>query len=158
MRRALRRVYGGGPGHLAAMAVCFAFFGYAAYAIFQNPNPWSIAIWLAGAIIVHDFVLVPIYTGAYRLVWRTGRVSLDRPRRVAALHHAVVPAAVSVLLLIMWLPLILRLSESGYRATTGMSQEPFLWRWLALTAVLFAVSALLYRRRVARMPDDDSEA
>jgi len=147
----LRRVYGAGPGHLAMMVVAFAFAAYAIYAIFQNPSPWAVLLWLALAVIVHDFVFLPLYTGAYRLAWRTGGVERDKERRVPILHHLVVPTIISVLLLIVALPSVLRLSGALYRPTTGMTQEPFLWRWLALTGGLFAASAVVYALRRARL-------
>lgn len=148
---AFRRLYGAGPGHLAALLVAFAFAGYAVYAIFQNAEPWQVLLWLALAVIVHDFVFLPLYTGAYRLAWRLGRVHQDKRRRVPVVHHLVVPTALSVLLLLAWLPLILRLSEGNYGPTTGMTQEPYLERWLAVTAALFVVSGVVYAVRAARV-------
>jgi hypothetical protein len=151
VKRAFVRRYGSGPGHLAVLLFCFALSGYAAYGIFQNARPWSVILWLVGAIVVHDFVVLPLYTGAYRLAWRAGRVKRDKRRRVPVIHHVVVPTMLSGVLFLAWLPLILRLSEPAYRATTGMSQEPYLWRWLGVTAALFAGSALLYGLRALRL-------
>lgn len=144
-----RRLYGRGPGHLAAMLVCFAMAGYAGYAIFENAKPWTVLLWLAGAIVVHDFVLLPLYTGMFWLASRAGRVSGNRGRTLI-LYHLVAPAALSVLLFLAWMPLILRLSAGAYGPTTGMTQEPYLWRWLLLTAALFAGSGLLYGVRAWR--------
>lgn len=154
---AFRRLYGAGPGHLAALLVAFAFAGYALYAIFQDAEPWHVLLWLALAVIVHDFVFLPLYTGAYRLAWRLGRVHRDKRRRVPVMHHVVVPAMLSGLLLLVWLPLILRLSEGNYRPTTGMTQEPYLGRWLAVTAALFVVSGVAYAVRAARLKGTNSD-
>ncbi len=145
----LRRLYGSGPVHLVAMLVCFAMAAYAAYSILQNAQPLSVVLWLAGAIVVHDFVLLPLYTGAFWLASRVGRGRRNR-RRTPVLYHLIAPAAFSALLFVTWLPLILRLSEGAYRPTTGMTQEPYLARWLLFTAALFAGSALLYGVRVLR--------
>ncbi len=144
-----RRVYGSGPGHLLAMLICFSIVAYAAYSIFENARPWSVLLWLAGAIVVHDFVFLPLYTGAFWLASRAGRVS-DSRQRMVVLQHLVAPAALSGLLFLTWMPLILRLSAANYRPTTGMDEEPYLWRWLALTAGLFAASGLLYAVRALR--------
>lgn len=146
---AFRRVYGAGPVHLIAMLFCFAMAAYAGYSIFENAQPWSVLLWLVGAIVVHDFVFLPLYTGAFWLVSRAGRVAGNR-RRTAVLQHLAAPAALSGLLFLAWMPLILRLSEGAYLPTTGMTQEPYLWRWLLLTAALFAASALVYGVRVLR--------
>ncbi len=107
---------------------------------------------MAGAIIVHDFVFLPLYTGAFWLASRAGRVRDDRRRQVI-LHHLVAPAAMSALLFLVWMPLILRLSAANYRPTTGLEQDPYLWRWLGLTVGLFAASALVYVIRRARSDD-----
>ena len=151
-----RRLYGSGPGHLLAMAFCFSIAGYAVYSLFENARPWSVLLWLAGAIVVHDFVFLPLYTGAFWLASRAGRVR-DDWRRQAVLHHLVAPAAVSGLLFLAWMPLILRLSAANYRPTTGLEQDPYLWRWIGLSLGLFAVSGLVYavrrrRRRSSRSP------
>ena len=100
---------------------------------------------------MHDIVFLPLYTGTYRLTWRLGRVHQDKRRRVPVVHHLVVPTVLSVLLLLAWLPLILRLSEANYRPTTGMTEEPYLGRWLAVTAALFVISGVVYAVRAARL-------
>jgi hypothetical protein len=143
---AFRRLYGRGPGHLAAMLVCLAMTAYAVGSLFQNARPWSVLLWLGAAVLVHDLVLLPLYTGAFWLASRAGRARGDRGR-TAILHHVAAPAALSALLFLVWLPLILRLSEASYRPTTGMTQEPYLSRWLLLTAALFVGSALLWGAR-----------
>lgn len=144
-----RRLYGSGPGHLLAMVICFSMAAYAIYSIFENARPWSVLLWLAGAIVVHDFVFLPLYTGAFRLASRAGRTR-DDPRRRAVLHHLVAPAAMSVLLFLAWMPLILRLSAGNYRPTTGLDQDPYLWRWILLTLGLFLASGLVYAIRRLR--------
>lgn len=147
----LRRMYGGGPVHLVAMVVCFGMAAYAAYGIFVNAQPLSVLLWLAGAIVVHDFVLLPLYTGVFWLASRAGRGRGRRDRRrTPVLYHLIAPAAFSALVFLTWMPLILRLSEGAYGPTTGMTQEPYLARWLLFTAALFAGSALLYGIRVLR--------
>ena len=57
---------------------------------------------------------------------------------------------VSLLLVLAALPLIFSLSPGLYRPTTGMTEEPYLERWLAMTAALFVLSAIAYVIRVRR--------
>lgn len=144
-----RRLYGAGPGHLFAMLVCFAMTAYAGYGIFENARPLTVLLWLGGAVVAHDFVVLPLYTAAFWLISRVARTRGDR-RRAAIVHHLVAPTALSGLLFLVWMPLILRLSEGNYRPTTGMTQDPYLERWLGLTAGLFVISAVVYAVRVAR--------
>ena len=59
------------------------------------------------------------------------------------------PAAISGILLIVFLPSIARLS-STYTATTGLSSSEYFARWLAITGALFLVSAVLYAARLRR--------
>jgi hypothetical protein len=54
------------------------------------------------------------------------------------------PAAFSLLLLLVWFPLILGLSSDRYRRASGLSASPYLWRWLAVTGTAFAASAVWY--------------
>ena len=67
-----------------------------------------------------------------------------------ALNHLRVTAALSLLLLALFAPLVLQRTESRYQAKTGMTEDPYLERWLAITAALFAASALAYAVRAVR--------
>ena len=70
------------------------------------------------------------------------------------INYVRVPAAFSLLLLLVWFPLILGLSAGTYHRASGLSAEPYLGRWLAVTGVLFLASAAAYavalRRASAR--------
>jgi hypothetical protein len=63
-----------------------------------------------------------------------------------------VPAFVSALLFVVWLPLILDLSRPVYEAKVGLPLPPglYLGRWLLVTAALFSVSAVVLVARRAR--------
>ena len=58
--------------------------------------------------------------------------------------------AFSLLVLLAFFPLILGLSEPEYHRASGLTTQPYLWRWLAVTGVLFAGSAVLYALRCRR--------
>ena len=49
----------------------------------------------------------------------------------------------------MFLPGIIEQGGPTYAAATGQTQDPFLGRWLLLTAALFAASAVAYVMRLA---------
>jgi hypothetical protein len=58
--------------------------------------------------------------------------------------------------LVVWFPLILRLSAGTYHRASGLSASPYLGRWLAVTGTMFAVSAVCYAvalRRAGRVAD-----
>ena len=48
----------------------------------------------------------------------------------------------------MFFPGIIRQESATYLAATGQTQQPFLGRWLLLTAAMFIASALLYTIRL----------
>ncbi len=73
------------------------------------------------------------------------------PKPLGPSHRAVhlwVPACLSLLALLAFFPLILRLSAAEYAAATSHSASPYLLRWLLLTAALFLASGLIYAARV----------
>jgi hypothetical protein len=121
-----------------------------------NPGTWwqSIVVWLAAAVIAHDLLLFPLYTLADRaLSARIGRPAAPaRHPKLSARNHIRVPALGAGLTLLIFLPGIIEQGAATYHAATGQTQQPFLGRWLLLTAAMFAVSALGYvaRRAVAR--------
>ncbi|HWG61076.1 MAG TPA: hypothetical protein VG253_05120, partial [Streptosporangiaceae bacterium] len=65
------------------------------------------------------------------------------------INYIRVPAALSALLLLLWLPLIFRLTAS-YHASTTLSPSPYVWHWLAVTGALFLLSAILFALRLRR--------
>jgi hypothetical protein len=58
--------------------------------------------------------------------------------------------AFSLLLLLVFFPLILGLSESQYHRASGLTTQPYLWRWLGITGFMFALSAVTYALRMRR--------
>jgi hypothetical protein len=54
----------------------------------------------------------------------------------------------SGLSLLVFLPGIIEQGAPTYMAATGQTQEPFLGRWLLLTAAVFAISAVVYAIRL----------
>jgi hypothetical protein len=52
------------------------------------------------------------------------------------------------LTLLIFLPGIIEQGAPTYLAATGQTQQPFLGRWLLLTAVMFGISAAAYAARL----------
>jgi hypothetical protein len=128
--------YGERPLHLAGFVVTFAIAGYAALQLAELENAFTILVWFAGAIALHDFVLYPAYTAADRALQRGGL-------RGASINYVRVPALLSGLLLVVWFPLILERAPGLYRSVTGVEPPDYLARWLLITAGLFAASVLV---------------
>ena len=137
-----RALYGSTPLHLIALVASLALTAYAALKISETSSAMEIALWLAGAALVHDLVLFPLYTLLGRLA---GGVL---PRR--GIDHVRVPVLISGLLFLMFVPLICSLAPGTYEAASGLRPEPYLERWLGITAVLFLASGLLYALRARR--------
>lgn len=145
-----RRAYGANPLPLLSLLACFALAGYAALQASHGPLPLRMALWFVGAVIAHDLVLFPLYTLADRSALRI----LPRGRRRQAIAGSVnyvrMPALLSGLLLLVFFPLILRQSEPAYGAASGLDEAPYLARWLLLSGIAFAVSAVLFAVGVGR--------
>ena len=151
MRRLLRW-YGANPLHLLALLGCFALAGYAAARLVPS-RPLGVAVWFLGAAVAHDLLLVPLYSLADRSATAAIRHRAPPLPAIAWINYLRVPAALSGLLLLVWFPLILRL-HTRYHASTTLSPDPYLGRWLAVTGVLFLLSAAAFalRLRTARRP------
>jgi hypothetical protein len=151
----LRRWYGAPLRHLLALLVSFALAGYAVHAVAAAGQWRGFAIWFGAAIVAHDLLLFPVYSFADRVLrqFLRRRQASAVPAAPPVLNYLRVPAAFSLLLLLVWFPLILGLSSDRYRRASGLSDSPYLWRWLAVTGTAFAASAGWYavsRRRLAR--------
>jgi hypothetical protein len=159
----VRHWYGANPLHLLALLAAFALAGYAVRAVIAAGQFRGFAIWFAVAIIGHDLLLFPLYSLAdlsvQRLLpWGAAR---RRARHQAAgasgavpgppvINYIRIPVAFSLLMLMTFFPLILGLSEPEYHRASGLTTQPYLWRWLAVTGVLFAGSSVVYALRCRR--------
>lgn len=154
-----RRRYGEGPLHLLLLAASFALTGYAGIRLLHGDTP-RIVLWFAGAAVVHDLVLLPVYSTADRALREALGTRPGPSVRRRSVNFVRVPAFLSLLLLLVQFPLIARLSER-YERYTGLSVDVFLGNWLLVTGVLFAVSALWFvlsvRPRSGRVPRRRSE-
>jgi hypothetical protein len=140
-RLGFRRRYGDSPPHLLLLLCSFALTAYAGVRLLRGD--WlGIALWFAGAALLHDLVLLPLYSSA------------DRAARVAArgaVNYVRVPAGVSLLMLLVFWGTIGGKGERTYHAVSGRSYEGYALRWLLVTAALFAGSGLIYLvRRASR--------
>ena len=147
--RRIARWCGANPLHLLALLACFALAGYAAMQLVPS-RPVGVAIWFIGAVVGHDILLFPLYSIADHSVLAVFRRRAPRPATVPWINYLRVPVGLSALLLLVWFPLVLRLS-THYQASTNLFPDPFLWHWLAVTGALFLISAVMYavRLRVA---------
>jgi hypothetical protein len=146
----LRRRYGAGPLHLLSLIACFALAGYAVSRIREEGGVVTIGLWFAASVIGHDLVLWPLYALADRRAVRLARRHPGRLPAVPWTNHLRVPVIMSVVLLGISLPLVLRVSAGKYFAESGVSESPYLGHWLLITGGLFAGSAVIYAIRLAR--------
>lgn len=148
MLRTFRRHYGAHPLHLLALVACFALAGYAALKLVAD-QPVAVVVWFVGAAVAHDVVLVPLYAIVDGRIRRASGSRAATVPRAPWLNYVRFPAAISGLLLLMFFPEILRIN-SGYSSITGLSGSGFVVHWLAITGVLFLISAVAYAVRLRR--------
>lgn len=159
----LRTAYGAGPVHLLAQVLALSLAAYTVVVLgpaeLWDPAVWwqSIAVWFVGAAIAHDLVLFPLYASADRLLSNAvssprGRAGAAARPKVSPRNHVRVPVLASLLLFGLFLPGIVQQGADDYATATGQTQDPFLVRWLLLSAAFCAVSALVWiaRLRLAR--------
>lgn len=159
IRHSVRGWYGANPWHLPVVLSGFALAGYVVPLLgperLLNTTTWwqSILVWFIGALVLHDLLLFPRYALADRLLSRLRRVPRHRHdfarRSVSTVNHLRIPVLAAALLFVMFFPGIVEQGAADYHAATGQTQDPFLTRWLLLTAALFTVSALVYAVRLA---------
>lgn len=134
------RIALGSPFALLILVCSFALAAYAGVRLFAD-DWFGVTLWIVGAAVLHDLVLLPLYAAADRGITQ----GLG-----ARTMYVRVPAALSGLLLLVWFPLISGMVAGRYRSATGLSPDGFLARWLLITAALFAGSALVLAVRLRR--------
>jgi hypothetical protein len=150
------RLYGERLFHLIVVLAAVALGAYTISVLsvrnLFNPNVWwqSIAVWFAVAVIGHDLILFPLYTLADRLLPRQRGPHKDRETspqlsgRVPLTNYVRMPTLAAGMLLMLFLPGIIEQGAPTYQAATGLTQAPYLSRWLLLTAAFYLVSATCY--------------
>ncbi|CAL9582517.1 hypothetical protein SUDANB60_05044 [Streptomyces sp. enrichment culture] len=150
MAQRMPRPVPGDPFRLLVLLCSLALCAYAGVRLLDGDR-LMITVWFVGAALVHDLVLLPLYAAADRaLVTVTAG-------RTAWVNHVRVPAALSGLLLLVWLPLISGRVSERYAAVTALSADGFAARWLLITAALFAGSAVLFAVRAGRRRPEAAE-
>jgi len=149
----MRELYGSSQLHLLAVIVTMSFALYGTIRIAQGSDALNTFIWFGGAIVAHDLISFPLYSGLNLIAHRSLVGPLGGPtaeRAVPLINYVRVPTILSGFALITWFPLILGLTEHNYRMKSGLNPDIFLGRWLLLTGALFLGSALIYAVRLRR--------
>ena len=153
-----RRLYGSHPLHLLGHLLMFFVAGWAINQILGGGNAINWLAWFIGAALLHDLVLLPVYSLVDRGLERGTRRSPIRradpvpeplPRLV---NYIRVPAAIAGILLLVYFPVILGYSSTKYRNDTGHALTGSTRNWLLVSAGLFICSGLVYLVRVLRRP------
>ena len=132
----MRARYGASPLHLLAHLAALALAAWALMQALQLGGWERIALWLIGAIVLHDMVLWPAYTTLDRLARR------GRPAGWA--NYVRVPVGLSALLLLAFFPVICAKGERTYMRVSGQSWDGYAGRWLIVSAALFIAAGALY--------------
>jgi hypothetical protein len=147
----VKRLYGENLLHLIVLLGALALVAYAITVLglhnLFNPKVWwqSIAVWFAVAVIGHDLILFPLYALAERVLPKRRRDAKPTdPPRVPLTNYLRMPTLATALTFALFLPGIIRQGAFTYAAATGLTQEPFLNRWLLLTAGFYLTSAVCY--------------
>ena len=149
---AFRRLYGDHVLHLIVLLAALALGAYTISVLgvdqLFNPRVWwqSIAVWFAVAVIGHDLILFPLYALVERLLPKGRRRAepVDATRRVPIVNYLRLPTLATALTFAMFLPGIIEQGAFTYTAATGLTQEPYLARWLLLVAGFYLTSAVCY--------------
>jgi hypothetical protein len=124
------------------MIGCLGVTGYVADKILSGPMAARILIWFAAAAVLHDFVLFPAYSLIDRAVGTLQRHLGPKPQPIV--NYIRVPAALSSLLLLIYLPTILGRGARVFRAASGLGQIDVFLRWALLSLGFFTVSGAVY--------------
>ena len=166
------RLYGDRLFHLIIVLAALALGAYTISVLgvrnLFNPTVWwqSIAVWFTVAVIGHDLILFPLYALADRLLATPGRprgvknggdsAAQRPPRHIPITNYLRMPTLAAGLLL-MFLPGIIEQGAPAYQAATGLTQAPYLSRWLLLTAAFYLASALCYAVRTLLRQHDSTQ-
>ncbi|SPM39825.1 lipoprotein [Mycobacterium numidiamassiliense] len=165
------RLYGDRLFHFVVVLAALALGAYTISVLgvrnLFNPTVWwqSIAVWFVVAVIGHDLILFPLYSLADRLIFAPRRSPVgyrdsaaENPsRRIPMTNYLRMPTLAAALLLLIFLPGIIEQGAPTYRAATGLTQTPYLSRWLLLTAAFYDAGTVCYAIRTLLRQRGSSE-
>jgi len=136
----MRRLYGASPAHLLAHLIGLPLVAWAILTVLDFRAASNVVLWFVAAVILHDLVVLPLYSGvdyAARQVFR------------GAINYVRVPAGLSLLMLLVFWSTIRSKGAGTFARVSGLEWDGYALRWLLVSAALFAVSGALYllRRR-----------
>jgi hypothetical protein len=156
-RNRFRGLYGAGPLHLLALLASFAIAAAAVIGWFERPRVVvNVLEWFVAAVVIHDLVLLPLYSLLDRIAFGGLGKREVRAHRAAAPElvnptpYLRIPAILSGLLLAAFFPVIFGLGHQTELSASGIAESGYLARWLLATGVMFAVSGVVYAFAVAR--------
>ena len=136
----MRARYGASPIHLLAHLILLPVVGWALLTVLDFRAASNVVVWLIGAVILHDLLLLPAYSTLDRLAQRATR---------GAVNYVRVPAGLSLLMLLVFWSTIRGEGTGNFHFTSGLSYHGYFGRWLLVTAGLFAFSGALFLARQA---------
>jgi hypothetical protein len=139
-----RRHYGASPAHLLAHGLLLPLAAWAILKVVDVRAASNIAVWFVGALVLHDFLVLPAYSVLDRAAARI------RVAGVAAVNFVRWPAGLSLLTLAVYWPQIMNRNDGDLRFVSGVEDDGELERWLLLVAGLWLASALLLAVQVRR--------
>lgn len=140
---AIRARYGASPLHLLGHLAAFAIAAWAISHVFEGRQPWNWVVWLVGGALLHDLLLLPLYSAL-------DRVARIVPAPSGAINFVRVPALISGVMLLVYFPRILDRAPGNFVRVAGVAPEGYLRDWLLISAGLLIASAALYAGRSAR--------
>jgi hypothetical protein len=139
----MRARYGASPVHLLAHLILLPIVGWALLTVLDFRAASNVVLWLVGAVILHDLILLPAYSTLDRLAQTATRGSINYVR---------VPAGLSLLMLLVFWSTIRGKGDGAFHYVSGLNYEGYFGRWLLVSAALFAVSGAVFLARRAGFP------
>jgi hypothetical protein len=118
-----------------AYLVLLPLAAWALLRIFAVDGTGHILLWLVGAVIAHDLILLPLYAGFDR--------ASQRVLRGPAINYIRIPLGLALLLALVYLPQLTGKGDPQYRRVSGQGFDAPVERWLLATVALFAISGLV---------------
>lgn len=145
----MRRFYGAPWYHLVLHAALFGVVVWVVGKVHDVRGAGNVLAWFVGALVLHDLVLVPLYSALDAGIRKAG--AGGGRRRAPLVNHVRVPAVLGALLFLAFPGLILGRSNGNLHFVTGVTPSGYLLRWVLICTALFAVSALVWLLRVQQL-------
>lgn len=155
----MKRIYGAPWYHLVLHLALVGVLIWTITKVADIRAAGNVLAWFVAALILHDLILVPVYSALDSLAQRLdGRRARGRSSTVPLINYLRVPAVLSAMLFLGFPGLILGKSNGTLLFVSGETPSGYALRWALVCLAMFVISGVIWALRHQQLQEPTNPA